>query len=128
MDKKKILIIDDDKNYAQLIKLKLEETGKYEVSVENDAKNSFSAAKETDPDLILLDVIMPGMDGADVAQKMKVDDALKDIPIIFLTAIVADNEVTSRGDNIGGYPFIAKSAKIEKLIEIVGQHIYNKYM
>ncbi|MBU1853908.1 MAG: response regulator [Candidatus Omnitrophica bacterium] len=123
MEKKRILIIDDEKGFTKLVKLNLEQTGNYEVIVENEGKKSFDTAKRIRPDLILLDIMMPEMDGTVVAQMIKADNTLEETPVVFLTSIVKEDEISSRGDNIGGYPFIAKSVNFEKLIEIIERHI-----
>ena len=61
MDKKKILLIDNDKDFADVVKMALEATEKYEVTVENKGANGFVVARAMKPDLILLDIVMPDM-------------------------------------------------------------------
>ena len=120
MEKKKILIIDDEKDFTQLVKLNLELTGKYEVRVENKSSLALSTAKQHKPDLILLDVIMPDIAGGEVAYQLKNDTNTKDIPIIFLTA-AATKEEAGRGK--GEYPFVAKPASTEELIDCIEQNL-----
>ncbi|HAZ10819.1 MAG TPA: response regulator [Candidatus Omnitrophica bacterium] len=120
MDKKKILIIDDEEGFTKMVKLNLEETGEYTVKIENNSNNAFMAAKEFKPDLILLDIMMPGMDGGDVASELKSDNALKDIPVVFLTAIVKEGEIDG---SIGGHPFIAKPVSAEDLVKHIKKYI-----
>ena len=67
----RILIVDDEKVTTRLLRMTLEQSGKYEVRAENDSKGVVAAAIEFKPDLILLDVIMPGLDGGDVAVALK---------------------------------------------------------
>src|SRR5947209_1406035 len=85
-EKKRILIIDDEASFARMVKLNLEKTGAFEVRAESKAGYALATAREFKPDLILLDVIMPAMDGGDVANQIKRDRNLKGTPIIFLTA------------------------------------------
>jgi CheY-like chemotaxis protein len=96
MEKKKIMIVDDEERFAQMIKLNLETTGQYKVRIETEGEKALPAAQEFQPDLIFLDVMMPGLDGGDVAKQIKDDKDLKNTPIVFLTAIVSENEVSSK--------------------------------
>jgi len=105
---KKILVVDDETTITRLLKLNLEKTGAYTVREENLGAKAYAAAREFKPDLILLDVMMPDMDGGDVAAQLQGDGLLKDIPIIFLTAAVKKEELTATGGMIGGFPYIAK--------------------
>ena len=68
--KKKILLVDDEKSFTSLLKLNLEDTGDYEVHVENWAEDAYPAAQRFKPDLVLLDIIMPRMPGGDVAAQI----------------------------------------------------------
>jgi CheY-like chemotaxis protein len=123
VEKKKILMVDDEQDFTKMVKLNLEETGEYAVMVENNSKKAFMAAKEFKPDLILLDVMMPGMDGGDVASELRSDDTLKDIPVVFLTAIIRGDEINSPDGSIGGHPFIAKPVSVKDLIKCIEKHI-----
>lgn len=123
MAKKRILVVDDEKGFSELVKLNLEKSGQYEVVVENDGTKALAAAQKARPDLILLDVMMPGIDGSDVAESIKADNVLKDTPIVFVTAILTEDEASSRGNTIGGYPFIAKPVSSEKLIDCIERNI-----
>lgn len=119
MEKKKILMIDDDVDFTDLVKTKLDETGKFEVQVENHGSLGHHAAKTLKPDLILLDVSMPDMDGSEVAEQIRDDKDIKDTPIVFLTSIVDENEVDSRSGVIGGRRFISKTASVQKILDSI---------
>lgn len=119
MEKKKILMIDDDVDFTDLVKTKLEETGKYEVQVENHGSLGHHAAKTFKPDLILLDVSIPDMDGSEVAEQIRDDKDTKDSPIVFLTSIVNEKEVDSRSGMIGGRRFIAKTPSVQKILDAI---------
>jgi len=122
MDKKRILIIDDETSFTRMVKINLEKTGEFEVREENRALNGVSSAREFKPDLILLDVVMPGMDGGDVAQHIRNDRNLKDIPIVFLTATVSPREAGAGGLQSGGSLFLGKPVSVENLIQCIQQH------
>ncbi len=117
--KKKVLIVDDEESFAKLVKLNLEETGIFEVRVETKGMRAIPAAREFKPDFILLDIVMPDMDGGEIAQEIKADPELNKIPLGFLTALVRDYEVTPKGDSIAGYPFIAKPVTVAQLIDFI---------
>jgi DNA-binding response OmpR family regulator len=121
--KKRILVIDDEVSFARMVKMNLEKSGAFEVRVENRAMNALSAAREFLPDLILLDVIMPGMDGGDVSKQIKRDRNLKGTPIVFLTATVSRREAGEGGLNSGGELFLAKPVSVEALIACINEHI-----
>ena len=92
-DKKKILLCDDDPDFVEAVKV-IVESGGYEVRVAYDGKEGLEAVAEEKHDLIVLDVMMPVMNGHEACAKLKADDATKEIPIILLTA-VADRVTTS---------------------------------
>ena len=121
--KKKILIVDDEENFGKLVKLNLEDTGEYDVRVETLGARAVPAAREFKPDFILLDIVMPDLDGGEVARLLKEDKELKIIPLGFLTALVNDNEVSSQGENIAGFPFIAKPVTVGQLITFIKRNI-----
>ena len=92
-DKKKILLVDDDPDFVEAVKV-IVESGGYDVTVAYDGKEGLEAVAEEKPDLIVLDVMMPVMNGHEACAKLKADEATKGIPIILLTA-VADRVTTS---------------------------------
>ncbi|MCX5708245.1 MAG: response regulator [Candidatus Omnitrophica bacterium] len=124
--KKKILIVDDEASFGKLVKMNLEDTGEYEVRAESKGAQAIPAAREFKPDFILLDIVMPDMDGGEVAQQLKEDKDLKNIPIGFLTALVRDYEATPKGDSIAGHPFIAKPVTVSQLTAFLKKHIINR--
>lgn len=86
MSKKKILIIDDEADFCKLVKRNLELIGDFEVAIAGDGNQGFNSAKKLKPDLILLDIMMPRMDGFKVLEKLKSDMNTIAIPVIMLTA------------------------------------------
>ena len=120
--KKRILIVDDDTSFTRLLKLNLEQTNLYAVRVENKASRALATAREFLPDLMLLDVMMPEMDGGDLAALAQADPVLKSIPIVFLTAAVERKEVGSHGRRIGGLPFLAKPADLKEVMGCIEKY------
>ena len=123
MAKRRVLLVDDEKSFTSLLKLNLEDTGNYEVRVENWAEDALKAAKEFKPDIVLLDIIMPRMPGGNVAMQLKEDPALKDTPVIFLTAAVRQHQIDENDGIICYHPCIAKPAPIETVIEFIEKHV-----
>ena len=123
MDKKRILLVDDEPTVTRMLQMYLEATGAYEVRAENDSKQALAAAQAFGPDVIILDLVMPGKDGAAVAEEISADATLKDVPIVFLTALVTEKEVGHDGRDIGGYPFLAKPIDPEMIVECIEKHV-----
>lgn len=123
MDKKRILIIDDEASFTRMVRLNLEKTDKFEVKEENRAGHAVASAREFHPDLILLDVIMPTMDGGDIAATIRKDRNLKHVPIIFLTATVSQREAGTGGLSSGGSLFLAKPVSVDNLVKHIEDHL-----
>ncbi len=123
MEKKRILIIDDESTFTRMVRLNLEKTGRFEVREENAAANGLTAAREFKPDLILLDVLMPSMDGGDVKAQIRRNRNLKTVPIIFLTATISASESGNRGPSGSDGLFISKPVSAERLIQIIDENL-----
>jgi CheY-like chemotaxis protein len=119
---RRILIVDNDKNTTHLVKILLEKTGRYLVFEENDSTKAHQTARNFQPDLIFLDVVMPGRDGGEIAAQIQADPELQNTPIIFLTALVTRAEART-GLRIDGHPFLAKPIDIQELIRAIEQHL-----
>ena len=104
---KTVLIVDDDPFILDMYVLKFREEG-FRVEVASDGKKAFEQIKEVHPDVVLLDIVMPLMDGFEVLNKVKQDDALKNIPIILLTNL-GQKEDTERGTSLGASDYIIKA-------------------
>lgn len=109
--------------FTQLLKLNLEQTGAYEVRTESLPEQALAAARAFRPDLIFLDVIMPQMQGGEVAAQLRADPALKDTPVAFLTAVLSEEEAARRQHLIGGNPFLAKPVHVEDVIACIEQRL-----
>ena len=121
-EKRRILIVDDDSNSTHLVKILLERSGPYLVLEENDPTKADQTAHNFKPDLILLDIVMPKMDGGELATQIEADRELHDTPIIFLTALVTHGEAKS-GLHIQGHPLVAKPISIPELIDAIEKHL-----
>ncbi len=119
MTKKRILLVDDEPRVTRLLRMHLEKTGAYEVKEVNKGSMALAAARQFKPDLILLDVVMPDMDGGEVASQIAEDPRLKNTPIVFLTATVNKSEEGI----IAGYPFLAKPTTGDRVIDCIQQHL-----
>jgi CheY-like chemotaxis protein len=122
MNKKRILLVDDEKSLTNLLKLNLEETGDYEVRVENWPEDALAAAREFKPDLVLLDLIMPRMPGGNVAALIDSDPQVKGTPIVFLTAAVRKQQVEENEGIICDHPCLAKPATVEEVVAMIEKH------
>ena len=120
MKKHRVLIVDDESGFTRLLKLTLEKIGRCEVLEENDGTKAWLKAREFKPDIIFLDIVMPKIDGGDVARQIRSDPLLAHVPIIFLTAIVSRSESKSE---IGGFPFLAKPVSLDALTRCIAEHL-----
>lgn len=118
-NKPKILIVDDQKDFTRITKLTLTD---YEFCEENDSSRALATARAFRPNLILLDVMMPNLDGGDIAAQIRADSELKDIPIVFLTGMVTQQEA-AKGPLLGGFPFISKPVERDKLVQHIEKYL-----
>jgi CheY-like chemotaxis protein len=122
-EQRRILVVDDESSITRLLKLNLEQTGHYVVRTENSSKETLAAAEAFRPDLILLDVMMPGMDGGNLASVLRASPTTRDVPIVFLTAAVTRQEVQARRGLIGGLPFLAKPVNLQEVLGCLERHL-----
>lgn len=108
LNQKRILIVDDDRAVTQVLVRILEITGSYEVRAVNDPTTAVTAAQEFHPDLIVLDIIMPTLDGGEVLAELRGEREFSELPAIFLTGLVSSDEIGSEGYEISGQPVIPK--------------------
>ncbi len=118
--KKKILLVDDEEDFCFFMKKNLEGTNEFQVITATEGREGIDLARKERPDLILLDIVMPGVSGVDMADALLNDPETKQIPIIFLTAVVAEGEMDGNPvTKIGGRNFIAKTVGIKKIIAFI---------
>lgn len=121
--KRRILVVDDETSITRLLKINLESTQEYEVLTENSAPHALAAAREFNPDLILLDILMPGVDGGYLASQFQEETRFRNVPIVFLTAAVTKSEVIEHQGKIGGLPFLAKPVNMSEVIRCLHRHL-----
>jgi DNA-binding response OmpR family regulator len=113
----KILVIDDEPQITEIIDAFLSNAG-HQVIAANAAKQGLKKAKEIKPDVILLDIMMPEMDGYAICNELKNDPATARIPVVFLTGKDRNDDM-GRSFKVGGDMFIKKPFSCERLLEIV---------
>ena len=121
---KKVMVVDDEEGFTKLLKMNLEKTGLYEVRIENQSTKALEVAREFQPDVVLLDIVMPDMDGGDVAAQFQDDPMLRRVPVIMLTALVAEGE-TSAGSvaQAGTMNVLPKPVNMQVLLACLGDAI-----
>ncbi len=120
--KRSLLIVDDQVANIRLLAAVLEDS--YALFIATTGEKALEIAEKRDIDLVLLDVVMPGMDGYEACRRLKSNEKTKDIPVIFVTAM-NDVEDETRGFDVGGVDFITKPfsppkvrARIETYLEL----------
>lgn len=123
---KRILLVDDDVDFAGAVKLLLESRG-YEVVLAYDGKEGLEKARTVEPDLVVLDVMMPEMNGYDVCVVLKADPQLSRIPVILLTAVDQAIFKTSYTKEMGlmteADDYVAKPVESGELVRRVEQFV-----
>lgn len=119
--KKKILIVEDSPTIAELVSYRLTHAG-YEVISALDGEIGLRKMREDNPDLVLLDVRMPGIDGFQVCRMAKNDPAIKSIPIIFLTALDQQSDL-AKAEEAGVDGYLTKLYEGNELVEKIGSFL-----
>jgi DNA-binding response OmpR family regulator len=119
-----ILIVDDNKHNLKIASNLLQEKG-YQIALALDGESVFKIMESNRIDLILLDIMMPGMDGFEVCIKLKENVQTQNIPVIFLTAKTETDDLV-KGFQVGGVDYITKPFKKEELYARVNNHIQLK--
>ena len=112
-DPRTVLVADDDEDILQLVSFRLERAG-YTVVTAADGQQALAAAREHHPDLAVLDVMMPGLNGYEVTRQLRADAATAQIPVILLTARVQEADV-SRGFEAGADDYLRKPFSPQEL-------------
>jgi len=118
---KKIVVVDDELDILKVVSFRLEKAG-YEILTAVDGPKALDLIRKEKPDLILLDIALPGMDGYEVCRKVKSDAALRNIPVIFLTASQVDRIKEKQSDSPAD-DFLIKPFEPEKLIAKIKKFI-----
>ncbi len=117
----KIMVVDDDEKALKLVKAMLEPRG-YETILVNDSREAIGTAIDLKPDLILLDIMMPELDGYSLLNELKDIEKTKDIPVIMLTAV--GHELNRKlADSLGAAGYITKPIDSSVLLKTVARFI-----
>jgi DNA-binding response OmpR family regulator len=120
--KKKILVIEDDKMIGAMYKTKLESSG-FEAMWSEDGAAGLESVKKEMPDMILLDIILPKLDGFTVLEELKKDNKTKSIPVIILTNLGTEEDV-EKGQKLGAVDYIVKANLTPtEVVDKVNQHL-----
>jgi two-component system OmpR family response regulator len=120
--KTRVLIVDDNRHFAEGARTILQRTGQYTVCVETNAPRALETARSFKPDLLLVDLMMPEIDGVELATQIGADWALHDVPIVFVTALITPEEA-SDGRRIDGHRVSAKPHTAAKLLRVVEENL-----
>lgn len=117
----KVMAVDDEESFLSLLKLNLEQTGKFKVHAVSRSSEVMQMVKVFQPDIILMDVNMPDIDGPSIWAKMAEDEEMKRIPVIFLTALITkDEEEEYKRKAVGRlYSYLAKPVETDRLITVI---------
>jgi DNA-binding response OmpR family regulator len=118
--KKKILMIDDEQDFVEMIKMRLE-ANNYEVATAYDGAEGLEKAAAENPNLILLDVMMPGMDGFEVLRRLRRTEATKNIPVVMLTAR-GEAKSIFRSQQSGANDHLIKPCESKDLLDAVARY------
>ncbi|MCX5748811.1 MAG: response regulator [Candidatus Saganbacteria bacterium] len=119
---KKIMIVDDDEDLLTMIERRLTKAN-YEVIKVTKGAEVVEKAKAQRPDLILLDIMLPDMDGGEVEALLQEDDTTKNIPVVILTALYTKSDERTKGNYSGNNIFLAKPFEPDKMLKIINELI-----
>lgn len=120
---KKILLVDDEPDIIEILQFMLESQG-YECITATDGEEGLKKAREINPDIIILDVMMPKINGYKICRLLKFDNKYKDIPILMLTARSQDEDKLI-GEETGADEYITKPFEVDEVIETIKKYIGN---
>lgn len=123
-EKVKILIVEDEAEMREAIKLRLE-ANQFEVITAADGSEGLSKARTEKPNLIILDIMLPKLDGFRLCRMLKFDENYKNIPVIILTAKTQKTDI-NRGKEMGAEAYITKPFKSEELLAEINELLAKK--
>ena len=112
----KVFIVDDEETFLKMVKLSLEDTGDFDVKTESNPTKAIEQARDFNPDIIVLDVIMPEMSGIEVSEQIKLSPDLQHKPMVFLTAAVSRENAHLQNDMLEGIPVLVKPVGADELM------------
>ena len=120
MRQKTVLIVDDEEDFADMIQMRLE-ANNYRVVVAHDGLSGIETAKTEQPSAVLLDVMMPGIDGFKTLHEMKMDSEIRDIPVIMLTA-KGESKSILRAQQSGAVDYLIKPVDSDRMLALLKKH------
>lgn len=114
-----VLIVDDNPHVCEAMKTNLERTKHFTVHTAQDGRVGLRLAQKIVPDVIVLDIMLPGQSGGQIAEQLRELHSTERIPIIFITGMITKAEIEQRGGEIGGEIFLAKPVSTEELIATI---------
>jgi two-component system cell cycle response regulator DivK len=117
----RLLIVDDKASNRELLRASLEHAG-HEVLEAEEGEQALRVMREVKPDLVMLDIQMPGLDGYEVLRRVMADEALRDIPVVAVTAYAMAGD-SARGKAAGFRDYITKPVRLKQLLGVVEQHL-----
>lgn len=112
--KKKLLLVDDDAAVLEYLGIKLGRD--FDLTGCQSAAEALGAARESAPDLIVCDIDMPGMDGGDLSATLFAQAETRDIPVVFLTALLTPADLSARGNQLAGRAAVSKHAPFDEIL------------
>lgn len=125
MDRKTILIVDDEEDLLLLFKKRLIAMG-FAVIAADNGKDALLLAESKHPDLVILDVLIPGMDGPEIAGRLKEIPETMDIPVIFMTGMFPKHEDKKQGRIVAGNMLFDKPCDVESLLVAINKALFEK--
>ena len=122
MNGKSVLIVEDEGDIRELVQYNLEKEG-FRVSVAETAEKGLEILENSQPDLLLLDIMLPGMDGLEVCRFLKSGKETSNVPIIMMSARGEESDIVA-GLELGADDYITKPLDLEKLLFLIDHHIH----
>lgn len=121
MSKRRILLVDDEFHITEIVKLLLERAGGFTVKTINKSSNALDVARSFKPDLVLMDLMMPGLTGDHLVSEMRRDAGLQNVRVLMFTSAATRDDIVTRGGHIGGVPFLPKPSPPQTILEKIQQ-------
>jgi len=120
---KRIMLVDDEPDFTCSLRALLASSNEYEVREVNDSRTALDEMREFHPHLILMDIMMPEIDGSELVAQMRDDKALKMIPVVYLTALVTKQERCEPSFGFAHRRYLPKLVKLEELVECIEREL-----
>lgn len=121
MGKRKILVIDDEADLLTLVKARLDKAG-FETLIASGGREGIEDALRFKPDMILLDIMMPDINGFQVLKELKLKEETKDIPVVAFTALAEEDNIR-RAKNLGAVDYVVKPFEFDHLLTTVRRYL-----